>query len=143
MKKTTKPSDAITTFFGAGASLEGVIKFDGTIRIDGKISGKISSTDGTVIVGEKAVVEGDIIVAVAVIMGRVKGVIHASDRIEVYPPASIDGDIQAPVISIDAGVAFNGMCAMHSGRVATDPKAAFSNDDPADETKVKKISKNF
>lgn len=131
MKKTaaTKTSEAITTFLGAGASIEGEINFDGTIRIDGKVSGKIESSAGTVIVGEKAVIEGNIIVAVAVVMGRIKGTVHATDRIEVYPPASIDGDIQAPVISIDAGVAFNGMCAMPSGRADAGKQAVFSGGD--------------
>ncbi|MDY6906059.1 MAG: polymer-forming cytoskeletal protein [Thermodesulfobacteriota bacterium] len=108
----TKRSESITTFLGSDASVEGTIQFDGTIRLDGRVSGKIVSNGGTVIIGEKAVIDGDIAVGVAIIMGRVKGMIDAADRIEVYPPADIEGDIHAPVISIDAGVKFNGNCAM-------------------------------
>lgn len=108
----TKRSESITTFLGSDASVEGTIHFDGTIRLDGRVSGKINSNGGTVIIGEKAVIEGDIAVGVAIIMGRVNGMIQAADRIEVYPPADIEGDIHAPVISIDAGVKFNGNCAM-------------------------------
>ncbi|MDY6823390.1 MAG: polymer-forming cytoskeletal protein [Thermodesulfobacteriota bacterium] len=110
----SKRSESITTFLGSDASVEGVINFDGTIRLDGQVSGRITSNGGTVIIGEKAVIDGDIAVGIAIIKGRVKGMIDAGDRIEVYPPADIEGDIHAPVISIDAGVKFNGNCAMKS-----------------------------
>jgi cytoskeletal protein CcmA (bactofilin family) len=83
MKKERK-ADSITTFLGADSHLEGSIEFQGTIRVDGKVNGKISSNDGTVIVGEKAFIQADISVAVAVIMGEVDGTIDAKDRIEVY-----------------------------------------------------------
>ena len=101
-----KKVDSITTFLGADASIEGTIDFTGTIRLDGKVKGLIKSKNGTVIVGEKAVVEADIIVDTAIIMGQVNGIIDAKDRIEVYPPGSVVGNIQAPVISIDPGVKF-------------------------------------
>ena len=53
MKKQAK-TDSISTFLGSDADVEGSIKFQGTIRVDGKVSGKISSNGGTLIVGEKA-----------------------------------------------------------------------------------------
>lgn len=111
MKKERK-TDSITTFLGAGANLEGSIEFQGTIRVDGKVSGKISSNDGTVIVGEKAFIQADISVAVAVVMGEVDGTIDAKDRIEVYPPGRVSGEIKAPVISIEPGGILNGSCIM-------------------------------
>ncbi|OQX64209.1 MAG: hypothetical protein B5M56_00515 [Desulfococcus sp. 4484_241] len=112
MGKAVKETDGITTFLGRGASVDGIVSFEGTIRVDGRVKGKISSHDGTLIVGEKAAIDGDIDVAVAVVRGMVTGTIVAGSRIEVYPPAVIDGDIHAPVISIDAGVKFNGNCVM-------------------------------
>ena len=111
MKKERKV-DSISTFLGAGSSFEGAIEFQGTIRVDGKVSGKISSNGGTLIVGEKASIDADVSVSVAVVMGEVNGTIDAKDRIEVYPPGRIGGDIQAPVISIEPGGLFNGNCAM-------------------------------
>ena len=111
MKKERKV-DSISTFLGAGTSFEGAIDFQGTIRVDGRVSGKISSKDGTLIVGEKASIDADVTVSVAVVMGEVNGTIDAQDRIEVYPPGRIGGDIQAPVISVEPGGIFNGTCAM-------------------------------
>jgi cytoskeletal protein CcmA (bactofilin family) len=107
-----KKNDVITTFFGVDTLVEGNLVFKGTIRIDGRVKGKIRSDDGTVIIGEKAVVEADIAVDNAVIMGQLTGSVNARDRIEAYAPASIVGDIRAPVVTIDAGVRFDGKCSM-------------------------------
>ena len=118
MKKKNR-SEAVNTFIGSDARIEGTIGFDGTIRIDGKVTGKIHSTGGTLIVGEQAVVNAEIEVDVAIVIGEVNGTIVASDRIEAYPPCRINGDIQAPVISIEPGVIFNGTCAMREANVTS------------------------
>lgn len=112
MKKERKV-DSISTFLGHDASIEGKINFKGTIRLDGNLQGSITSKEGgTIIVGEKAVVNADIRVGMAIIMGEVNGTVIAGERLEVYPPGRIIGDIQAPVISIEAGGKFNGNCTM-------------------------------
>ena len=99
--KKKQNQDAISTFIGPEADIQGTLLFSGTIRVDGKMKGKIESTDGALIVGESARIEADISVDSGVIMGEVIGTVHAKSRIEVYKPARVTGDIQAPVISID------------------------------------------
>jgi len=111
MRKTKEPNP-ITTFIGANTSIEGTLEFNNTIRLDGNVNGKIYSNHGTVIIGEKAVVNAEIIVDVAIIMGEVNGTIDARERIEVYPPGRVMGDIQAPAVLIESGVIFNGDCCM-------------------------------
>lgn len=110
--KKVKQVESVNTIVGRGASFEGIMEFSGSIRIDGKVTGQVNSESGTVIIGETARVEADIKVAIAIIRGDVTGKVNATDRIEVYPPARIDGNITAPVISIDTGVVFNGNCEM-------------------------------
>ena len=122
--KKEKGSDRISTFIGADASIDGTIEFKGTIRVDGTVKGKITSNSGTVVVGEKAVVNADVIVNVAVIMGELSGTIDAKERIEVYPPGRVGGDIHAPVISIEPGGVFNGSCEMKN-RPGKSAKPAF------------------
>ena len=117
--KNRRKAGAISTFLGFGVSIEGKIEFKDTIRLDGRFKGRIRSNTGTVIIGEKAVINAEIIVDVAIIMGEVNGVIDARDRIEVYPPARVLGDIQAPIISIEAGVIFNGKCAMTARTISS------------------------
>jgi cytoskeletal protein CcmA (bactofilin family) len=113
-KKRGRRADSISTFLGSQASIDGTIEFQGTIRLDGNVKGKIKSNGGTVIVGEKAVVDAKVFVGTAIIMGELRGTIDAEERIEVYPPGRVVGDIQAPVISIEEGGLFNGNCAMKS-----------------------------
>ncbi len=123
MKKDRK-ADSISTFLGGDAKFEGSIEFQGTIRVDGKVTGKISSNGGTVIVGEKAVIHADISVAVAVVMGEVDGTIDATDRIEVYPPGRVSGEIQAPIISIEPGGMLNGSCTMKTAATSSSKSSA-------------------
>lgn len=112
MIKTKKP-DAIAMLLGPGTTIEGTIEFKNIIRLEGNVNGNIFSTSGTVIIGEKAVVNGELRVNVAIIMGRVNGRINARKKIEVYPPGHIEGDIQAPAVSFESGVIFNGNCTMN------------------------------
>jgi len=120
--KKERGTDHISTFIGADASIEGNIEFKGTIRVDGKVKGKISSNSGTVVVGENAVVNAEVFVNVAVIMGELNGTIDAKERIEVYPPGRVGGDIHTPIISIEPGGVFNGNCVMksQSEKIASD-----------------------
>jgi len=111
---TIKKIDAITTFLGHDATIDGTIDFKGVIRVDGEVTGKVQSDDGTIIVGEKAVINGDISVGNALITGEVNGNIDAKSRVEIYSPGRVMGDIQAAVISIDPGSFFNGKCMMTS-----------------------------
>ena len=112
--KKEKKTDRISTFIGADASIDGTIEFKGTIRVDGEVKGKVVSGGGTVVVGEKAAVDADIEVNVAVVMGQVNGKVKAKERIEVFPPGRISGDIQSPVVSIEPGGIFNGSCVMQA-----------------------------
>jgi cytoskeletal protein CcmA (bactofilin family) len=117
--KKEKKIDAVSTFLGHEAVFEGTIEFKGTVRLDGKVKGKIVSNDGTVIIGDKATVEAEIDVETVIIKGSVTGKVQARNRIEAYPPARILGELQAPTISIDSGVVFNGSCSMESHKAKT------------------------
>ena len=110
--KRKEATDHISTLLGMETNIDGTLAFKDTIRLDGKVVGKIVSEKGTLIVGERAIVEAEIQVGTAIINGTVNGHIHATERIDVHAPAKITGDIQAPVISIETGVAFNGQCSM-------------------------------
>ena len=111
MKKENK-IDAVSTFLGHDAAFDGVINFKGTVRVDGRVKGSVISNEGTVIIGDKAMVEADIQVETIIIKGSVNGKVQAKNRIEAHPPARIHGELQAPNISIHSGVVFNGSCSM-------------------------------
>lgn len=117
MKKRTdkeRHTDSISTLLGEDARIEGHLDFGGTLRLDGKLEGTLTGRNGTLIVGEKAILEAQITVKNAVIMGTVTGTVEALEKIELYPPAKIDGDIVAPKVTIEAGAILNGKCLMTS-----------------------------
>ncbi|OQY06946.1 MAG: hypothetical protein B6I22_04230 [Desulfobacteraceae bacterium 4572_123] len=124
--KKGKKHDSISTFLGPDASIDGTVEFRGAIRLDGNVKGKVKSNGGTVIVGEKAVLEAKITVGVAIIMGEVHGTIDAQDRIEIYPPGRVIGDIQAPVITVEEGGVFNGNCIMKDKAISSTKKKDMS-----------------
>ena len=128
--KKEKNTDRISTFIGADASIDGTIEFKGTFRVDGRVKGNISSNGGTVVVGEKGVVHAEISVNVAVVMGEVNGSIDAKERIEVYPPGRLGGDIQSPIVSIEPGGIFNGNCVMKPNKASADKPTLFPKRQP-------------
>ncbi len=135
-----KKTASISTFIEAGVSIEGTITFSNTIRIDGKLKGKLSGNGGTVIVGEMGDMKADVNAAVVVIMGQVKGTVVATERIEIYPPARVIGDIQSPVVSIESGVVFIGNCSMKIPQITSgQEKDAEKLLPPGKEKKSKKI----
>jgi cytoskeletal protein CcmA (bactofilin family) len=115
--KKGKNIGSISTFLGDDCRIEGTIEFKGTIRLDGRVKGKILSNGGTLIVGEKAVIHADIRVDSIIVMGEINGTIDAKKRVEVYKPGRVNGDIEAGVISIEPGGVFTGNCSMKTKAV--------------------------
>lgn len=106
MKKPTQDIQML----GPQMTLEGTLVFEGTMIINGFVNGTIESKDGTIIVGDKAVIHADVFVRTANISGEIRGTVKATESIELHPPARVNGDLTAPVVTIDAGVAFDGKC---------------------------------
>lgn len=104
----------IKAFLGAGTEFQGTLTFDGTIRVDGKLSGEVISKD-TLIVGEGAEVEAEINVGVLVSWGSIRGNVKASDRIQLHESSELNGNISAPRLTIAEGAFFNGSCEMPHG----------------------------
>jgi cytoskeletal protein CcmA (bactofilin family) len=109
------------TFLGKGADFKGVINFDGTVRIDGRLEGEVHST-GTVIVGEQAVIKGTILTGILLTSGKINGTVTATDKIQILKHGSVIGDVRTPSILIEDGAHFHGMCDM-GARIAADESA--------------------
>ncbi len=118
-----KIKDQINAFLGKDTEFEGKLSFTGAVRIDGRFKGEIF-TEGTLILGEAAVVESDIEASHIIISGEVHGNILAKSRIEIHAPGRVFGNIQAPVVTIDEGVVFEGNCQMQIQSADVDKKVA-------------------
>jgi cytoskeletal protein CcmA (bactofilin family) len=102
----------LTGFVGNGTTLTGEASFKGMLRVDGGLSGRVSSADGTLIVSTNGRVDANVEVAVAQIYGTVNGDIVASKRIEMGRVAKVTGNIQTPALVIENGAIFEGSCRM-------------------------------
>ncbi len=101
----------IKAFLGEGTDFKGILTFEGTVRVDGKLEGEVYTKD-TLIVGESATVNAEINVHTIVISGVVRGNINATGKIEVHRPGKLFGNVKTPSLFIEEGVIFEGNCTM-------------------------------
>jgi cytoskeletal protein CcmA (bactofilin family) len=85
----------IRAFLEEGCEFEGKLTFTGVVRLNGKFYGDIDSED-TLIVGETALVQGNVRVGVAIIGGRVQGDIVTKHCTEILANGLIEGSINSP-----------------------------------------------
>jgi cytoskeletal protein CcmA (bactofilin family) len=115
--------DEISAFLGKGTEFDGKLTFEGTVQIDGKFSGEVS-TQGTLVVGESAKVEAEINAKSIIISGEVKGNLTATNKVEIHSPGKLIGNVKTQVLVMDEGVIFDGNCQMAS-RAAEEARAPF------------------
>lgn len=96
---------------GLGTIIEGNIKTEGDIRIDGKVIGNVQ-VNSKLAVGESGLIEGNIICKNASIEGHIKGNLQISELVFLRKTAVIDGDIMAAKLVVEEGAKINGKCTM-------------------------------
>ena len=99
------------TLLAKDVDFKGVVNFDGTVRVDGRVEGEIHTT-GTLIVGEHAIIKGIVSAGVLMNSGKINGTITAVEKIQILKPGVLVGDIRTPSIAIEEGSHFHGMCDM-------------------------------
>ena len=110
-KKGKAAQNSIDSLIGAGTRIDGNVVFSGGLRVDGEVHGNISSEngqEGTLVVSEKASVEGAICVAHVVINGTVVGPVSAAESLELLPAARVTGDVEYSQIEMQQGAVIQG-----------------------------------
>lgn len=102
----------ISTLIGEGCSIEGNISAKDSIKIDGEIQGNLN-IEGSVIIGEKSHVQGDVRCADLVVFGRLDGNIHAR-QLQLKQSAQIYGNIEAHILQVEPGAVYQGTVAMQA-----------------------------
>jgi cytoskeletal protein CcmA (bactofilin family) len=127
----------LSGFVGGGTVVTGEANFKAMMRVDGHLSGRVSSSSGTLIVGANGKVDANIEVAVAVIHGTINGDIIATQRLELGRAAKVNGNIQTPSLIIEQGAVFEGSCKMLQMTQAADK--AKKKEEPLDTSRMKTI----
>lgn len=112
LKKGNAPQKkSIDSLIGIGTRVDGNVSFSGGLRVDGEIHGNISSKngqEGTLVISEKARVEGAISVGHVVINGTVVGPVFAGESLELLPAARVTGDVEYHQIEMQQGAVIQG-----------------------------------
>lgn len=104
-------SQSSVNIIGAGTQIEGEIKSDNDIRVDGKMKGTISSKS-KIVIGSTGIVDGDMICDNADISGKVFGKVEVSDMLFLKSTGYLEGDIVTGKLVVEAGARFTGSCKM-------------------------------
>lgn len=100
-------ANKLDTVIGQGATINGTVKTEGTLRVDGKIEGEITST-GDLIIGETGVVAANIVAQNVSVAGTVKGNIKASGKLDLLASGKIYGDICVSDLAVSQGATLHG-----------------------------------
>ena len=94
-----------------GTTVEGDISTETDIRLDGKMTGKLSSK-GKVIIGPSGEMNGDIECQNAVIEGHFNGNLLVHELLMVKETAHVEGDVRTNKLVVQSGSVFNVSCGM-------------------------------
>ena len=90
------------TMIGEDTIITGTIRAEGTVWVDGRIEGDIC-TVGLLMVGEGAIVVGNVYAGSVVSRGLIVGDIVASEEVQLLESASLNGTVRTPVFLADEG----------------------------------------
>jgi len=103
-----------------GAEVEGNIKVTGgLIRLNARVTGNIAS-DSAVVIHDQGEVEGEVHARIVSVTGKLKGAVHADERLEIKGHGVVLGDIYTPCLLVDPGAFFDGACHMPAPEPVTE-----------------------
>jgi cytoskeletal protein CcmA (bactofilin family) len=111
--------EEFNAYLGAGTAYQGQLSFLGTVRIDGEYKGEIKS-EGTLILGKEANVQGKIQVSQLILSGSIEGEIIVGKKTIMHKTARLTGNIVTPVLAMEEGAALQGRVQMTQGPMPDD-----------------------
>ncbi len=105
--------DEINAFLGAATVYKGHLTFQGAVRVDGIFSGEVES-DGSLIVGKDAQIDGILNVGELLVSGRFSGEVKAKRRVVIHRAGIVEGSVQTPVLVMEEGAILEGQIIMQN-----------------------------
>lgn len=118
VKKGTKPQNRIDSLIGPGTRIEGDVTFSGGLRVDGHIRGNVMAAGdqpSTLVLSDKAKIEGEIRVSHVVVNGAVTGPLHAREYLELQGKSRVTGDVHYKTLEIQLGAVVEGKLVYQNG----------------------------
>src|ERR1700758_1422105 len=105
---TAQSAAADQATIGKSLVVKGEVTGSESLYIDGKVEGAINLPGNRVTVGRNGQVAANITAREIVVLGKVRGNVTASDRVDIRSEGSLTGDVTAQRISIEDGAFFKG-----------------------------------
>jgi cytoskeletal protein CcmA (bactofilin family) len=102
------PASGEQATIGKSLVIKGEVSGSESLYIDGKVEGSINLSGNRVTVGRNGQVAANITAREIVVLGKVRGNVTASDRVDIRSEGSLTGDVTAQRISIEDGAFFKG-----------------------------------
>ncbi len=131
-KETMKVTDNCSTVLSSGTAWEGSLKTQGSVRVEGHLSGEIDATD-TVHVAEGAQVDAKIRAALVVIAGQFQGEVDCRERLEIMPTGQVKAQLTTKSLVVHEGAFIEGQIHM------SEPKQATTSNQTAGQTKLGQV----
>ena len=119
-----------------GVEVSGDVRFAGMLQVEGRVSGKLISESGTLVIEETGEVNADVEVGVCVIRGALHGNLNIGSRVEVSKTGRIQGDIRSPVLIVEEGALLMGSVLMGGEFAAAQDKASVNEAAPLRKTQI-------
>jgi cytoskeletal protein CcmA (bactofilin family) len=107
-----KAQPPIKSLIAAGTRIEGNMKFNEGLRVDGEVFGDIQAAPeengSLLVISEAAIVQGAIQADHVIINGTVRGPVHARELLELQPKAKIEGDVSYVALEMHQGATISG-----------------------------------
>ena len=111
LKDSSGTSSTELNFLGGGTVVEGTIKTDNSVRVDGKLKGKLICKN-TLTVGLNGEIEGEVQAKNAIVGGKIKGKVSIVEKLVLESKSVLIGELKASKLIIDEGAVFDGTADM-------------------------------
>jgi cytoskeletal protein CcmA (bactofilin family) len=117
-KQPSKPQNRIDSLIGVGTKIEGNINFSGGLRVDGEVVGNVTAVSdepSTLVLSEKARIEGEISVSHLVVNGEISGPVYVAEFLELQSRSRVKGDVHYNNLEMHLGAIVEGQLVHRSG----------------------------
>jgi cytoskeletal protein CcmA (bactofilin family) len=117
---------------GQSIVFKGELTGDEDLEIDGQVEGNVRLANNTLTIGSSGRVTAQVVAKSIIVIGRVKGNLTATERIEIQATGIVEGDVKAPRLNVQEGAVVNGGIDMTASSSAAE-KTTASPSQPARE----------
>src|SRR5262245_41034815 len=115
-----RSESTLETIVASSMKIEGELRAQGNVKIDGIITGKVQ-TSQDLIIGPNAQIDADVIALNAIVGGVVKGNLTIKGSLQLLDTAKVIGNISCGTLAIQDGAYFSGACRMQEPKLQVEP----------------------